>query len=209
LLEEVDELSFTMQSKLLRFLETGEFRRTGGVANLSSSLRIICTTTKDLNLEVEKKNFRQDLLLNLSKDKLYVPALRERGGDIIMLAEYFLQCKSHVHSVKKISSDAKIELLRYDFPGNVLELKQIIERAIISSEDQTIRLKDLKIPKDVNDSSNFFGDDGKFMTIEEIEKVHITSALEYFNWNREKTAHALGISIKTLYSKIIHYNIKK
>jgi two-component system, NtrC family, response regulator AtoC len=209
LLEEVDQLNFAMQSKLARFIETGEFRRTSGVTNLNSSLRIIGTTCKDLTAEVARNNFRQDLLANLSKDMLHVPALRDRGGDIIMLSEYFLRAKSDVHSVKKLSSETKIELLRYDFSGNVHELKYIIERAVISAEDQTIRLKDLLIPRNMSDSTNLFGDDGKFITIEELEKVHIFNALEYYNWNREQTAHALGISIKTLYSKILYYKLKK
>ena len=207
LLNEISEVGFTLQSKLLHFIETGEFRRIGGVVNLNSSIKIIATTSKDLKEEVEKKNFRQDLYNRLNGIVLNVPPLRDRGGDIIMLSEFFLQRRSTVRSTKKLASDTKVELLRYDFPGNVSELKYIIERAFFLAEGDTIQPQDLRIPRELNNYSNFIGDSGKMLTIEEMEKSHIKAALEYYNWNRENTAHALGISIKTLYSKIRNYKL--
>lgn len=207
-LDEIGELSLTLQPKLLRFLENGEFRRIGGVVNLKSNVRVIGATNKNLMEESEKKNFRKDLLFRLNVITLTIPPLRERNGDILLLADYFLNKKSPVRSIKKLSEEAKEELLRYKFPGNVRELEHIIERAIIFSDSEYITPKDLNIPKEVFDFLNFQKDDGTILTMEELEKIHIKKTLDHFKWNRENTARALDISLKTLYSKIIKYNLK-
>ena len=207
-LDEIGELSLTLQPKLLRFLENGEFRRVGGITNLSSNVRVIGATNKNLMEEAEKKNFRRDLLFRLNVITLTIPPLRERDTDTLLLADYFLQKKSPVRSLKKLSPEAKKDLLRYNFPGNVRELEHIIERAIIFSESDIIHQKDLNIPKDDFDFSNYTKDDGILLTMDEVEKMHIKRALETNNWNRENSARALGISQKTLYSKILKYNLK-
>jgi DNA-binding NtrC family response regulator len=207
-LDEIGELSLALQPKLLRFLENGEFRRVGGVVNLNSSVRVIGATNKNLMEEAEKKNFRRDLLFRLNVITLTIPPLRDRDGDVLLLSEYFLQKKSPVRSVKKLSTDAKNDLQRYNFPGNVRELEHIIERAIIFSENEIIQSKDLNVPKEDFDFTNFAKDDGTLLTMDELEKIHIKRALEHHNWNRENTARALDISQKTLYSKILKYNLK-
>jgi transcriptional regulator with PAS, ATPase and Fis domain len=158
--------------------------------------------------EAEKKNFRRDLLFRLNVITLTIPPLRERDNDTLLLADYFLQKKSPVRSLKKLSPEAKKDLLRYNFPGNVRELEHIIERAIIFSESDIIQQKDLNIPKEDFDFSNYTKDDGILLTMDEVEKMHIRRALESNNWNRENSARALGISQKTLYSKILKYNLK-
>jgi two-component system, NtrC family, response regulator AtoC len=207
-LDEIGELSLALQPKLLRFLENGEFRRVGGITNLNSSVRVIGATNKNLMEEAEKKNFRRDLLFRLNVITLTIPPLRDRHGDILLLADYFLQKKSPIRSVKKLTLEAKNELLRYNFPGNVRELEHIIERAIIFSEGENIQAKDLNVPKDDFDFTNFVKDDGSIMSMEEVEMMHIKRALDQNNWNRENTARALDISQKTLYSKILKYNLK-
>lgn len=207
-LDEIGELSLTLQPKLLRFLENGEFRRIGGVSTLNSSVRVIGATNKNLMEEAENKNFRRDLLFRLNVITLTIPPLRERQGDILLLAEYFLQKKSPVRSIKKISPEAAKDLLRYNFPGNVRELEHIIERAIIFSENEYILSKDLNIPKEDFDFTNFVRSDGSLLTLAEVEKMHIKKILDHHNWNRENSARALGISQKTLYSKIIRYKLK-
>ncbi|NMB83357.1 MAG: sigma-54-dependent Fis family transcriptional regulator, partial [Ignavibacteria bacterium] len=113
-----------------------------------------------------------------------------------------------VRSVKRLSEESKKELMRYNFPGNVRELEHIIERAIIFSDGEIIQPKDLNIPKDDFDFSNFVKDDGSLVSLEELERSHIKRALDQYNWNRENTSRVLGISQKTLYSKIIKYNLK-
>jgi two-component system, NtrC family, response regulator AtoC len=207
-LDEIGELSLTLQPKLLRFLENGEFRRVGGITNLSSSVRVIGATNKNLMEEAEKKNFRRDLLFRLNVITLTIPPLREREGDVLLLSDYFLQKKSPVRTIKKLTPDAKKELMRYNFPGNVRELEHIIERAIIFCEGDSIHTKDLNVPKDDFDFTNFTKEDGSVMTMDEVEKNHIKQALDQNNWNRENTARALDISQKTLYSKILKYNLK-
>lgn len=207
-LDEIGELSLALQPKLLRFLENGEFRRVGGVVNLNSSVRVIGATNKNLMEEAEKKNFRRDLLFRLNVITLTIPPLRDRDGDVLLLSEYFLQKKSPVRSLKRLSADAKNDLQRYNFPGNVRELEHIIERAIIFSETDTIQSKDLNVPKEDFDFTNFVKDDGTLLTMDELEKIHIKRALEHHSWNRENTARALDISQKTLYSKILKYSLK-
>lgn len=207
-LDEIGELSLALQPKLLRFLENGEFRRVGGITNLTSNVRVIGATNKNLMEEAEKKNFRRDLLFRLNVITLTIPPLRERNGDVLLLSEYFLQKKSPVRSVKKLSPEAKNELQRYNFPGNVRELEHMIERAIIFSESETIQPKDLNVPTADFDFTNFVRDDGTIMTMEEVERIHIKRALDQNNWNRENSARTLDISQKTLYSKIIKYNLK-
>ncbi len=207
-LDEIGELSLTLQPKLLRFLENGEFRRIGGVTNLKSNVRVIGATNKNLMEEAENKNFRRDLLFRLNVITLTIPPLRERQNDVLLLAEYFLRKKSPIRSLKKLSDSAQKALLQYNFPGNVRELEHMIERAIIFSEGNIIQPRDLNIPKDDFDFSKFSEDNSEFLTLEELEKVHIKRALDKFQWNRENTARALGISQKTLYSKIIKYKLK-
>ncbi|MBS3946239.1 MAG: sigma-54-dependent Fis family transcriptional regulator [Melioribacter sp.] len=207
-LDEIGEMSLSLQPKLLRFLENGEFRRVGGITNLSSNVRVIGATNKNLMQEAENKNFRRDLLFRLNVITLTIPPLRERQSDVLLLAEYFLQKKSPVRSVKRLSEEAKKELMRYNFPGNVRELDHIIERAIIFSDGDLIQPKDLNIPKDDFDFSNFVREDGSLVSLDDLERSHIKRALDQYNWNRENTSRVLGISQKTLYSKIIKYNLK-
>ncbi len=207
-LDEIGELSLTLQPKLLRFLENGEFRRVGGVSNLSSDVRVIGATNKNLMQESENRNFRRDLLFRLNVITLTIPPLRERDKDIIVLAEYFLQKYSPIRAVKKLSNEAEKRLLRYNFPGNVRELEHIIERSIIFSEDSVIQTKDLNLPKDDFDILIATIETDEILPMEQIEKIHIRKALVRFDWNRENTARALGISQKTLYTKIRKYNLR-
>ncbi|GJQ62816.1 MAG: transcriptional regulator [Melioribacteraceae bacterium] len=208
-LDEIGELSLTLQPKLLRFLENGEFRRIGGVSNLSSNVRVIGATNKDLMKEAEAGNFRRDLLFRLNVITLEIPPLRERGNDVLLLSNFFLQKKSPVRSPKGMSQEAERELLGYDFPGNVRELEHIIERAIIFSDGDKIFPKELNLPSKTSVASlseNVVEDD--MMSLEELEKIHIKKTLLFHNYNRENSARTLGISQKTLYSKIKKYDLK-
>lgn len=208
-LDEIGELSLTLQPKLLRFLENGEFRRIGGVSNLSSNVRVIGATNKDLMKEAESGNFRRDLLFRLNVITLEIPPLRERENDVLLLSNFFLQKKSPVRSPKYLSNEAETDLLTYDFPGNVRELEHIMERAIIFSEGDKIYPDDLNLPRKAN--AVLKGDiipEEEIMSLEDMEKIHIKKTLVFNNYNRENTARTLGISQKTLYSKIKKYNLK-
>ena len=208
-LDEIGELSLALQPKFLRFLENGEFRRIGGVATLSSNVRVIGATNKDLMEEAEKKNFRRDLLFRLNVITLTIPPLREREKDILLLSNYFLQKKSPFRSPKALSKEAERELMNYSFPGNVRELDHIIERAIIFSEDNNILPKDLNLPKENTNTKQVYANiDEEITSLEELERLHILRILKENNWNRENSARALGISQKTLYSKIKNYKLQ-
>ncbi|MCP5060959.1 MAG: sigma-54-dependent Fis family transcriptional regulator [Ignavibacteriae bacterium] len=207
-LDEIGELSLTLQPKLLRFLENGEFRHVGGVVNLNSNIRVIAATNRNLLEYAEEKKFRRDLLFRLNVITLTIPPLAERDHDVSILADYFLEKKSSIHLPKKLSPEALSELMNYEFPGNVRELEHMIERAIIFSDDETIELKDLNLPN-FKAGYEFEGEDvNDFLKLEDIERIHIRKALTLNEWNREHTARALGISQKTLYSKIKKYSLK-
>jgi two-component system response regulator AtoC len=209
-LDEIGEMSLTLQPKLLRFLENGEYRRVGGVTNLNSNVRVIGATNKNLLEESEKKVFRRDLLFRLNVITLTIPPLRERGEDILLLAEHFLETNTSIRNPKKLSSAAEKALLQYNFPGNVRELEHIIERAIIFAEGNTIQLEDLNLPTSSRPLSDYsLANEDRVMSLEEMEKIHIKRALNFNNWNRENTARTLGISQKTLYSKIIKYSLRQ
>lgn len=213
-LDEIGELSLSLQPKLLRFLENGEYRRIGGVANLTSNVRVIGATNRNLMEEADNKNFRKDLLFRLNVITLTIPPLRDRKGDILILAHYFLETKSPIRNPKKLSAKAEEALLSYSFNGNIRELEHIIERAIIFAEGEFIQPDDLSLPNvtSQNRSSMTYednGNSGEIMSMEEVEKRHIARALNFYKWDRAQTANRLGISPKTLYTKIKKYEIKQ
>ncbi len=214
-LDEIGELSLALQPKLLRFLENGEYRRIGGVTNLTSNVRVVGATNRNLLEEADNKNFRRDLLFRLNVITLTIPPLRERKEDILLLSSHFLEMKSPIRSPKKLSVDAEKILLNYDFPGNIRELEHIIERALIFAENDFIEAEDLNLP--TNNVKNISRklhaqleeDSDNILSIDEIEKIHIAKALRAFSWDRAKTASHLGISPKTLYTKIKKYELKQ
>jgi len=209
-LDEIGELSLSLQPKLLRFLEKGDFRRVGGVANLSSNVRVIGATNKNLMEEAENKTFRRDLLFRLNVITLTIPALRLRENDPIVLANYFLKKKTSIRAPKQLARETEDLLLEYSWPGNVRELEHTVERAIIFSEGDEIQPKDLNLPNFKNDNPEKESEpDIETFKLEEIEKKYIEKALKNFRWNRENSARALGISQKTLYSKIKKYQLSQ
>lgn len=209
-LDEIGELSLAIQPKLLRFLENGEFRRIGGVTNLSSDVRVIGATNKNLMEEADKKNFRRDLLFRLNVITLTIPPLNQRGNDVLLLANYFLQRKSSVRSVKRLAKETEKLLMKYSFPGNVRELEHIIERSLIFSEGKEIQPKDLNLQNiDNGNEALYSSEDMEVLSLDQLEEIHIKQILDANDWNREITARVLGISQKTLYTKIRKYNLTK
>ncbi|MGA8263249.1 MAG: sigma-54 dependent transcriptional regulator [Ignavibacteriaceae bacterium] len=212
-LDEIGELSLTLQPKLLRFLENGEYRRIGGVTNLTSNVRVIGATNRNLLEEADNKNFRRDLLFRLNVITLTIPPMRDRKGDILLLAKHFLEVKSPIRSPKKLSLEAEEALLGYNFPGNVRELDHIIERALIFAEGEIIHAEDLNLPSDITEkipvSEDHASQPEHVLSMDEVEKKHIAHALKLNKWDRTQTASQLGISPKTLYTKIKKYQIKQ
>ncbi len=215
-LDEIGELSITLQPKLLRFLENGEYRRIGGVTNLTSNVRVIGASNRNLLEEADNKNFRRDLLFRLNVITLTIPPLRERKEDIILLANHFLEAKSPIRSRKKLSPEAEYILLHYNFPGNIRELEHIIERSIIFAEDEYIIVEDLNLPKlKMKDSLSMYSSEKEInvidstLSMDDMEKIHIANALKFNKWDRTLTSQQLGISSKTLYTKIKKYKLKQ
>jgi DNA-binding NtrC family response regulator len=212
-LDEIGELSLALQPKLLRFLENGEYRRIGGIATLNSNVRVIGATNKNLLEESEKKTFRKDLLFRLNVITLIIPPLRDRREDILLLASYFLKKKSPVRTPKMLSPEAEELLLSYSFNGNIRELDHIIERAIIFSEGEYISPDDLNLPHVFqqgvyNQASGDNDEIEEILSMEDLERWHIQKVLNKNHWDRTRTATQLGISPKTLYTKIKKYELR-
>jgi DNA-binding NtrC family response regulator len=208
-LDEVGDISPVVQPKLLRFLETGEFRRVGGTTSMQVDVRIISATNKDLNTEVKAGRFREDLLYRLNVVTLRIPPLKERKEDIPPLVEHFLKKKMKTKSPKVLTDDALQALLAYDWPGNIRELEHAIEGAVLMSHEQTITSKDFVLMQSATaqqlPATEHAGTAS--LTMVELERMHIEHTLRRFNFSRSKSAKALGITQKTLYLKIKKYKI--
>jgi DNA-binding NtrC family response regulator len=200
-LDEVGDISPIIQPKLLRFLETGVFRRVGGTNELKIDVRVVSATNKNLQEEARSGRFREDLLYRLNVITIRVPPLKEHAEDIPILVEYFLKKKSKSKEPKQLTSGSLKELMMYDWPGNVRELEHIIEGAVILCPNQSIEVSDLHMPDRLAASSP------DSISIESVERQHIEKVLKMFSGNRKKTAEALNISEKGLYLKIKEYGI--
>lgn len=216
-LDEVGDISQTIQPKLLRFIETGEFRRVGGTNPLKVDVRIISATNKDLHEEVKAGRFREDLLYRLNVVTIRMPLLRERKDDIPTLVEHFLNNKIRGKVKKHVSPEALHVLMEHDWPGNVRELEHMVEGAVILSPGDVIEPKDLLLntglAQRVVDEQAYYGggkgnDVSGELSLDEMERIHIETVLRKNKGSRRKTAEMLGISPKTLYLKIKKYDIK-
>jgi two-component system response regulator AtoC len=196
LIDEVGEMTPSMQTKLLRFLETSRFRHLGGEQELQIDVRVMAATNRDLLKDVKDGRFREDLYYRLNVVKLRLPPLRERKEDIPSLAKHFLK---KLGSKKRLSRGAVEELIRHDWPGNVRELANIIEVAAVLSSGVEIGIDDLPL-KQANSQD-------KMRTLAELEKEHISQTLTSCAGNKTKAAKVLGISLRNLYRKIERYGI--
>lgn len=196
-----------LQAKLLRVLEDQTFTKIGDTKPTKVNVRIIAATNRDLLSEAQNENFRSDLYYRLSVFKIQVPALRDRKEDIPALVESFIEYYSHKINkrIQDISKEYLEKIQIYTWPGNTRELKNVIERAVILSDNGRISQEYLPIevlfPKDTNLSH-------QLGTIEEMEKIHIQKMLNYTNGNKTKAAEKLGIDVPTLYRKLEHYGLK-
>jgi DNA-binding NtrC family response regulator len=211
-LDEVGDISPAIQPKLLRFLETGEFRRVGGTNLLTVDVRVITATNKKLREEVSAGRFREDLLYRLNVIALQMPLLKERRDDIPILAEYFLAQKSKSRNVKTLSPRALQILMDYEWPGNVRELEHILEGAVLLSKEDIIGENDLSahlhpVAGGVGPVPSTEPAGTEDLSLEEVEKRHIDLVLRKNDYNRARTADDLGISKKTLYLKIKRYSL--
>lgn len=200
-LDEVGDISQTVQPKLLRFLENGSFRRVGGTNELHANVRVLSATNKNLQEESRAGRFREDLLYRLNVFTIKMPLLKDHLDDIPLLVDFFLQKKSKTRQPKIISKAALHALMMYNWPGNIRELEHVIERAIILSSGDIIESHDLHLTDHQSEPES------KSFSLDDIEKEHIERVLKIFKGNRSKASDALGISQKTLYTKIKDYGI--
>jgi len=214
-LDEVADMSLPAQAKLLRVLEEKEFSRLGSNTKIKVDLRVISATNKDIQKEVEKGTFRQDLAFRLSVIPLTVPPLRERGEDIILLAEYFIKKFSIENKVEPpiLTDEVKRTFLNYSWPGNVRELKNLMERIVIFNSGDYVYNKDL--PPNMFGKTNIHEEKSIPITIrplkdakEELEREMIKKALEVYNKNLKEVAKVLDIDLSSLYRKIKQYQLE-
>lgn len=219
-LDEISAMDLKSQAKLLRVIEYGEFRRVGGNKSRRVDVRFIVSTNKNLKEETEKGKFRSDLYHRLSAFPIEVPPLRDRREDIPLLANYFLnKIILELHrEMPVISGEAMKYLMEYSYPGNIRELKNIVERMVILSNTKAISVEDLpleiKMKSDTLENKTVIGVgplkdilEQEIYDLAEVEKVVIATALQKTRWNKQETAKLLGIGRTTLYEKIRKYNL--
>ena len=201
-------MSLTMQVKLLRVLEDRKIERLGSVKQIALDIRIIAATNRDLKKLVAERRFREDLYYRLNVITIDLPPLRDRGGDLLLLAERFVEkCARKVgKEVSGIDSEAARILNSYHWPGNVRELENIIERAVVLTRTSAISRHDLVglDPREATPSSS-----REITTIAEVEKDHIKHCLDELDWNIGICAEKLGIHRNTLRSKIKEYQLSR
>jgi transcriptional regulator with PAS, ATPase and Fis domain len=220
LLDEISEMDIRLQSKLLRVIQEGEVDRVGGRRPVPVDVRIIATTNRNLADCVREGTFREDLFYRLNVVNLTLPPLRERMGDIRMLAKHFLKIHSGKNS-RSIGgiSDAAVALLdSHTWPGNIRELEHVIERAVLTAKSGVIESSDIFITR-VQAAAELDGSTKKAaavvppgvwapgVTLSDIERNVILAALKHFEGNRTHTAKALAISIRTLRNKLAEYRL--
>jgi len=211
-LDEIGDMELGMQAKLLRFLEDRTFRRVGGSKVISVDVRIISATNKDLLKAVEEKSFRNDLYYRLQVIPIFLPPLRERKEDIVILANHFIESfnKEFNKKIKGLSAGAEQMLTDYSWPGNIRELKNVIERAIILGGEDTLMLEHLPLEIVAQSAAPAPGQSTVFqlppegVDIEEVEKELIRQALEVSDGNQSKAAKKLSLGIDAF-----RYRMKK
>ncbi len=207
-LDEIGEISLSIQPKLLRFLQTGEFRRIGGTQAMKANVRVIAATNKNLKEMVKLGTFREDLLFRLNVIALNLPPLADRKEDVPDLVEHFLQAKSRGKETKQFSPAAMQKLVNYYWPGNVRELENVVERAIILTSGDVIEPADIMLDyANGNETMGAPSSEVAKMSLSDMESIHIERVLKEQNYNKRAAADILGISLRTLYTKIYDYQI--
>ena len=205
-LDEIGELHEALQAKLLRVSQDKTVDRLNDTVSRHVNVRILVATNQDLKKLVQEGRFREDLYYRLDVVSIEVPPLRERRGDIPLLAEFFIRTYPGPENLRrmKLSKAAARALRNHDWPGNVRELKNVIEQALILGDTRTIRLLDL--PQEIQ-AANADALDEDLPPLSEVEKEHIARVLRATGWNKAKSARVLGISKPTLYDKIKNYGL--
>ncbi len=207
MLDEISEIPPELQVKLLRVLQEREFERVGGNKSIQVDVNIIATTNRQLEADVRSGRFREDLYYRLNVVPIQLPPLRERGNDVVDLANIFVQrfARKHGKEPAPFSADGELKLKAYSWPGNVRELQNAIERAVILSEDGAELEPVYTPPLKTAEASDQEAQNHEIKTIEEVERQAILQALERNEGNRTHAAKMLGISLRTLRNKLARY----
>ncbi len=207
-LDEIGEMSLELQAKLLRVLESGEFIKVGDTKAIKVNVRIIAATNRNLQKEIEEGLFREDLFYRLNVFKIELPTLRDRKNDIIILATHFLNRFTSKANQKVIGMERQFiqKLEEYEWKGNIRELKNIIERAVILAETEELTITDLPIEMQ-NKKSMATNRTLSAFDLASVEKLHIQRVLNHTKGNKTETAKLLNIGLTTLYRKIEEYKI--
>ncbi|MBS1173765.1 MAG: Fis family transcriptional regulator [Proteobacteria bacterium] len=200
-LDEVAEIPLGLQAKLLRVLETGEFRRVGGTHTLKADVRLVSATNRRLLDEVDEKRFRLDLYYRLAGIDVDLPPLRERRDDLPALAMFLLKRLGGARRACRLDAAALATLQAYEFPGNVRELRNLLQRAVLTCRDGVIRAADLNLPTVTVPALP------GAQPLAEVERAHIRALLDTHAGHRNRAATALGITERTLYRKLKRYGL--
>jgi DNA-binding NtrC family response regulator len=207
-IEEITEAPLDLQTRILEFIKTGKFRRFGGSRDVSVDVRVIAITSRDLKVEAQAGHFLPELAKILSGNVMGVPPLRERKEDIPMLAAYFierLRLELDDRRPMDLTKEAMDKMVAYDWPGNIRELKNVLERALFTSDDDKLKAVDIQLPGERLDTSQAGLTDRK---LKELEKQAVVEALEKTGYVQKDAAKLLGISKRVIHYKIQQFGIK-
>jgi transcriptional regulator with GAF, ATPase, and Fis domain len=213
-LDEIGELPLDMQPKLLRFLQEGELEMIGDPKTTKVDVRVIAATNRDLKEEVEKKRFREDLFFRLNVFPIQVPPLRERVDDIPVLIQHFVDrfsAKYH-KEIQFISDSVMRKLKEYAWPGNVRELENLMERAVILSNSETLRIPEFETPGDNLDKTRSLNQHSGGLSLDEAQRAHILKALEQCQWKingEQGAAKLLQLKPSTLRDRMKKLDIQR
>ena len=223
-LDEIGELPVAIQAKLLRVLEDKCFERVGGTQTIEVDVRIVVATNRDLQKLMAEKLFREDLYFRISAVPVTIPPLRQRGKDVLLLAQYFLEkfSREFAKAGLKLSDEAKARLLQHRWPGNVRELQNTLERAVILADNGKVREISLLLPSEYREAEKLpggmlppdFSWEGRLeevtrRAVAHVERVVLENAVRESQWNKTRAAEKLGISSKTLLAKLRGAGLEK
>jgi DNA-binding NtrC family response regulator len=218
-LDEIGELHISVQAKVLRVIEEQSFERIGGLETLRINTRVIAATNRNLQEQVERKEFRQDLFFRLSVFPIHIPPLRDRTSDLHLLAQFFVEkfARDLHRQGLQLSAEAAQAIGNYSWPGNVRELQNTIERAVILTDGKEIERRNLNFafqrPSTSEDFAHIFDLSGSLSDVagratRTAERAKLKQTLELTNWNKSKAAEMLEVSYKTLLSKVKEYELE-
>jgi DNA-binding NtrC family response regulator len=218
-LDEIGEMELSLQAKLLRVLENLKVRPIGAVADRRVNVRVVAATNRDLAREAQEKRFRSDLLYRLSVFQIRIVPLRERGNDVVQLAEHFLEqlASRYVRSKLILDDSARAALTGYSWPGNVRELRNILERLVLIHGKSPVTASDLRLPADFDPRQSqdtqpvaaVSRGPGPAVPLETVERQHLSQALEAHHWNVSLAARALGVTRDTLRYRMAKHGLQR